>query len=242
MSFIKPVKDGKLEKKFSSEKVEITSYENDTVISPYDGGVAQYDANACGGFLKIEHNVDGKTYYSNFCNIINVPRPVQTELTKVYKKTKLGEINGKTLVYWIEDERKSKKSVESFLSDKKEDKEKDKKEDKEKDKKDSETKCSSGQEYNSLTKKCETKQGSKEINKLIDKADPITDLLIKGITAPFKVASDMFDTEKKKEERKKREEERARKEEEKRKKKEKEEKEKQNKLNEEINRIKQLLK
>lgn len=221
MSFINPVKNSEIKKNLLSKTVKILSTKNDDVFCPYNSTVVEYNPNECGGKLKLKHDIKNNTVYSVFCNIIGVPNSIQYPKTYVSKNTKIGEINGDKLEYFIEDYYGRKLDVFDYIK--------------------KEVKCKSNEVFNELTNKCETKKTSSstdgenysnDIN-----ADPITSLLLKGMMSPFGVVSNMMDPKKRKEEKEKRQ-----KEKEEKKKKEEEENDKQNKLTEEINRIKKLLK
>lgn len=235
MSFINPVKNSEIKKKFLSKNVKILSTKYNIVFCPYDGEIVEYKPDECGGKLKIKHEINKTQIFSVFCNIVEVPMTLQYPGTEVSKNSKIGKINGDTLEYSIEDYYERNLDVLDYIK--------------------KEVKCDKNEFYNEVTNKCETKKTTPDGGKNYEsgevknydssdiKTDPITSLLLRGMLSPFEAASNILDPKKRKEEKEKRqkekEEEKKKKEEEKmRKKKEEEE----NKLTEEITRIKQLLK
>ena len=59
-----PVSGGNVDDSNSKELV-ISSYQGNLVRAPYEGVIDKMDPNHCGGYIKIQHNVNGQQYYSS---------------------------------------------------------------------------------------------------------------------------------------------------------------------------------
>lgn len=66
--FETPVSGGRVNDSNSKELV-ISSYQGNLVRAPYEGIIEKMDPNHCGGYIKIEHNVNGQKCYSSFCEV-----------------------------------------------------------------------------------------------------------------------------------------------------------------------------
>jgi hypothetical protein len=113
MTFLNPVPNGKMKTSTFSNEVEFTSYKTDTVLCPFEGVVISTDKLKCGGHVKIEHFVNGDTFYSNFCN---VERIMVFPGNQVKRGQIIGVIGDNPIQYSITDKRKSKQDVSLFLS------------------------------------------------------------------------------------------------------------------------------
>lgn len=73
---------------FKSKSADMTSYQMDKVMCPYDGEIVKtQNSNCADGYLVIKHNIDGDIYYTQYCGIKNV-------LTPLGAKVKGGETLG----------------------------------------------------------------------------------------------------------------------------------------------------
>jgi hypothetical protein len=100
ITFDLPVSGGKTHNTSSSKELMISSYQGNLVRSPYDGVIYSVDPNHCGGHIKIEHNVDGNNYLSNFCE---VNRITVNRGDSVRKNHSIGIMGDKDIVYSILD-------------------------------------------------------------------------------------------------------------------------------------------
>jgi len=138
MTFLNPVPNGKMKTSMFSNEVEFTSYKTDTVLCPFEGVVISTDKLKCGGYVKIEHFVNGDTFYSNFCN---VERIMIFPGNQVRRGQIIGVVGDNPIQYSITNKYKSKQDVSLFLSGslgKSNDSNKDEKKEKERKKKEKE--------------------------------------------------------------------------------------------------------
>lgn len=216
MNFTNPIRNGKINKSFTSKSISIETLPDSYIICPYDGEVVGYDDNKCDGRLTLKHFIDKEEYYSIICGIKNIPQKMFFQNAKVSKNETIGQSVGDSIEYSIENGRGKEQDVMYFF----------KKKDSSNinDKKDKET---------------ETKKTENQDKKTVKKdSNTLSNSLLKGMLFPFGVVSGFFDDE----ERERKSEERKKKEEEKKKKEEEEKKKKEENLNEEIKRIINLLK
>jgi hypothetical protein len=113
MTFLNPVPNGKMKTSTFSNEVEFISYKTDTVLCPFEGVVISTDKLKCGGYVKIEHFVNGDTYYSNFCN---VERIMVFHGNQVKRGQIIGVVGDNPIQYSITNKYKSKQDVSLFLS------------------------------------------------------------------------------------------------------------------------------
>jgi hypothetical protein len=66
-TFIKPI-NGSSNKK-GDNVLEYAGYNMQEILSPYDGVVTTTSYSSCGGNIKIKHNFNGSTIYSEFCGV-----------------------------------------------------------------------------------------------------------------------------------------------------------------------------
>jgi hypothetical protein len=112
MRFLNPIPNGKMDTSMFSDSVEFASYPSDTIISPEDGVVISSDNYKCGGNIKIEHFIDGQTYYSDFCN---VDRIMSFGGQRVRKGEIIGTVGDSPIKYTITDSRNKKQNVRDFI-------------------------------------------------------------------------------------------------------------------------------
>jgi hypothetical protein len=91
MKLLNPIPNGKTSNSMFSKSVEISSYNSDLIFSPAQGTIVSSDKFKCDGNIKIEHYIDGNTYYSNFCKVNRIMSirgsQVKQEKKKEVKKT-----------------------------------------------------------------------------------------------------------------------------------------------------------
>lgn len=66
--FINPVPYGNLSY-LDDKTAEISSTPRSRVVSPFDGKIKTYDRSRCGGYIKIQHLVNGEIYFSELCGV-----------------------------------------------------------------------------------------------------------------------------------------------------------------------------
>ena len=110
--FISPSPNGNLNQGMLSKTVGLSSYDNDRLVSPYDGIVVP-SFNRCDGNLSIEHNVNGETFYSDFCEIGRVIVGIGST---VKQGRTIGYFSDKEISFSILNKNKSKQNVDNFLS------------------------------------------------------------------------------------------------------------------------------
>lgn len=112
MKFLNPIPNGKMDSSMFSNSVEFTSYPSDTVISPSEGVIVSSDKFKCGGNVKIEHYINGETYYSNFCGI---DRIMSFNGQQVKRGELLGTVGDSPIKYTITNGRGSSQNVRDFI-------------------------------------------------------------------------------------------------------------------------------
>jgi hypothetical protein len=110
--FISPSPNGNLNQGMLSKTVSLSSYDNDRLVSPYDGIVVP-SINRCDGNLTIEHNVNGETFYSDFCEIGRVIVGIGSTVKQGHT---IGYFSDKEISFSILNKNKSKQNVGDFLS------------------------------------------------------------------------------------------------------------------------------
>jgi hypothetical protein len=111
VKFELPVASGNVDDSNGKELV-ISSYQGNLVRAPYDGIVKDIDINHCDGYLKIEHLIDDKTYYSSFCG---VNRITVNRGDSVRKGHSIGIIGDKEIKYSILTDFGGKVNVKPFF-------------------------------------------------------------------------------------------------------------------------------
>lgn len=94
-----PVSGGRVDDSNSKELV-ISSYQGNLVRAPYEGVVEKMDPNHCGGYIKIQHNVNGHQCYSSFCE---VNRITVNKGDTVRKGNSIGIMGDKDITYSVLD-------------------------------------------------------------------------------------------------------------------------------------------
>jgi len=113
MRLSNPIPNGKMSNSMLSKTVEISSYNSDTIFSPAQGTVVSSDKFKCNGNIKIEHYIDGNTYYSNFCN---VNRLMSFTGNQVRQGEIIGSVGDSPIEYSVTNKNGSKLDVSTFLS------------------------------------------------------------------------------------------------------------------------------
>jgi hypothetical protein len=170
IKFSNPVPGSRIQESQFSKTVELFSFPNDSVISPYNGIIVSYDPNNCGGKMKIKHVVNNNTYFSEFCNLISNTSFFSG--VQVREGQTIGQLGSNNLEYTIKNSNGDKQNVKDFLSGVDSNKEK-----KEKEENKLETKTSEDKGYGALG-----------------------DALLKGMLFPFGMVSSTMEKNKKKDE------------------------------------------
>jgi len=113
MKLSNPIPNGKMSNSMLSKTVEISSYNSNTIFSPAQGTIVSSDKFKCGGNIKIEHYIDGNTYYSNFCN---VNRLMSFTGNQVRQGEIIGTVGDSPIEYSVTDKGGNKLDVSKFLS------------------------------------------------------------------------------------------------------------------------------
>lgn len=155
MKFSNPIPGSKVKTSAFSKTVELSSFPNDSVLSPYDGIVVDYNPSTCGGYMKIKHVINNEVYFSEFCNLVSSGALFSG--SKVREGQTIGQIGTNNIEFTIIDSNGTKQNVVDFLSGvSKKDSEKNKKYD----------------EYKSYD------SGNKKV-------DSVSNTLLKGMLFPF---------------------------------------------------------
>ena len=107
-----PVSGGNVDDSNSKELV-ISSHQGNLVRAPYEGVVDKMDPNHCGGYVKIQHNVNGQQYYSSFCE---VNRITVNRGDNIRKGSSIGIMGDKDITYSILDSSSRKVKAKPFFS------------------------------------------------------------------------------------------------------------------------------
>jgi hypothetical protein len=107
-----PVSGGNVDDSNSKELV-ISSYQGNLVRAPYEGVIDKMDPNHCGGYIKIQHNVNGQQYYSSFCE---VNRITVNRGDNIRKGSSIGIMGDKDITYSVLDSSSRKIRVKPFFS------------------------------------------------------------------------------------------------------------------------------
>jgi len=110
--FISPSPNGELKQGLLSKTVSLSSYDNDRLVSPYDGIVVP-SINRCDGNLSIEHNVNGEIFYSDFCEIARIIVGIGGTVKQGHT---IGYFSDNDISFSILNKNKSKQNVNDFLS------------------------------------------------------------------------------------------------------------------------------
>jgi hypothetical protein len=113
MRLMNPIPNGKISNSAFSKTIEISSYNSDTILSPAQGMVVSSDKFKCNGNIKIEHFINGETYYSNFCNVNRIMSFIGNQ---VRQGELIGTVGDSPIEYTVTDKTGSKLDVNKFLS------------------------------------------------------------------------------------------------------------------------------
>jgi hypothetical protein len=113
MKLLNPIPNGRISNSPFSKTIEISSYNSDTIISPTQGVTVSSDKFKCGGNIKIEHFINGETYYSNFCNVNRIMSFIGNQ---VRQGELIGTVGDSPIEYTVTDKSGSKLDVGKFLS------------------------------------------------------------------------------------------------------------------------------
>jgi hypothetical protein len=113
MKIFNPIPNGTISNSPFSKTIEFSSYNSDYIISPAEGVIVSSDKFKCGGNIKIEHFIDGETYYSNFCN---VNRIIPFKGTQVKPGEMIGTVGDSSIEYTVTDKSGSQLNAGKFLS------------------------------------------------------------------------------------------------------------------------------
>ena len=113
MKLSNPIPNGRTSTPYMSKTVEISSYNSDTIFSPAQGTIVSSDKLKCDGNIKIEHFIDGETYYSNFCKVNRIMSFVGD---KVKQGSIIGTVGDSPIEYAVTDKNNDKIDANKFLS------------------------------------------------------------------------------------------------------------------------------
>ena len=111
-NFDVPVSGGRVDDS-NSKEIVISSYQGNLVRAPYEGVVEKMDPNHCGGYIKIQHNVNGKQYYSSFCE---VNRITVNKGDNIRKGNSIGIMGDKDITYSVLDSSNRKINSKPFFN------------------------------------------------------------------------------------------------------------------------------
>ena len=113
MKLSNPIPNGRTSTPYMSKTVEISSYNSDTIFSPAQGTIVSSDKLKCDGNIKIEHFIDGETYYSNFCKVNKI---MSFRGNQVRQGELIGTVGDFPIEYTVTDKGGNKLDVSKFLS------------------------------------------------------------------------------------------------------------------------------
>lgn len=89
-----------------------------TIVSPYDGDIVETDPSVCNGKIRIKHNINALSYYTEFCNVNRIK--VRTG-EFIRQNEVIGDLGDNNLKVYVYDNTGKKHSVSEFIktSDKK---------------------------------------------------------------------------------------------------------------------------
>lgn len=106
-----PVSGGRVDDS-NSKELSISSYQGNLIRAPYEGVVEKMDPNHCGGYIKIQHNVNGQQYYSSFCE---VNRITVNKGDNLRKGNSIGIMGDKDITYSVLDSSSRKINSKPFF-------------------------------------------------------------------------------------------------------------------------------
>ena len=113
MKLSNPIPNGRTSTSYMSKTVEISSYNSDTIFSPAQGTIVSSDKLKCDGNIKIEHFIDGETYYSNFCKVNKI---MSFRGNQVRQGELIGTVGDSPIEYTVTDKGGNKLDISKFLS------------------------------------------------------------------------------------------------------------------------------
>lgn len=113
MMIFNPIPNGRMSNTPFSKTVEFSSYNSDKIISPAKGTTVTSHNPTCSGNIRIEHFIDGETYYSNFCNVGNI---LLFRGYQVSQGELIGTVGDSPIEYTVTDKKGDKLDVDKFLS------------------------------------------------------------------------------------------------------------------------------
>ena len=113
MMIFNPIPNGRMSNTPFSKTVEFSSYNSDKIISPAKGTTVTSHNPTCSGNIRIEHFIDGETYYSNFCNVGNI---LLFRGYQVSQGELIGTVGDSPIEYTVTDKKGDKLDVGKFLS------------------------------------------------------------------------------------------------------------------------------
>lgn len=113
MKISNPLPNAKVSSSMFSKTIEFSSYNSDVILNPFDGVVVSSDKFKCDGNIKIAHNIEGNTYFSNFCNVNRIMSFVGD---KVKEGNVIGTVGDSPIEYTVTDKNNDKIDANKFLS------------------------------------------------------------------------------------------------------------------------------
>jgi len=96
--FVKP-STGNINKK-DDNVLEFSSFKSDNIITPFAGIVSHVSPTDCGGKVKVKHVFNGKTLYSQFCNVSTI---LVSKGETINGGEKIGKFGDKPFEYSLSD-------------------------------------------------------------------------------------------------------------------------------------------
>jgi hypothetical protein len=83
-----------------------------TIVSPYDGDIVETDPSVCNGKIRIKHNINALSYYTEFCNVNRIK--VRTG-EFIRQNEVIGDLGDNNLKVYVYDNTGKKHSVSEFI-------------------------------------------------------------------------------------------------------------------------------
>jgi hypothetical protein len=112
IKFNNPVEGSDLKGSIFSKKVTFDAPSGTKVVMPYAGRVISHQKNTCKDNVSLQHNINGETYYSFFCNVIKDPSAVGT----LSEGESLGVVGSSNTTLEILNSNGNKLDTETFFS------------------------------------------------------------------------------------------------------------------------------
>ena len=113
MKILNPLPNARISSPMFSKTIEFSSYNSDVILNPSEGVVVSSDKFKCGGNIKIAHNINGNTYFSNFCKVNRIMSFVGD---KVKQGSIIGTVGDSPIEYAVTDKNNDKIDANKFLS------------------------------------------------------------------------------------------------------------------------------